>query len=1447
MNLPVLVMMLVLISPGAGMLWMAREPSEAPDRCMILGVDADGDGVDDFLRGIPLNNVTLVVFYEHPVTEKDLGALSKGLEVEHVYRYLDAARVRGSGLEQDDLSALADLPGVARVSMCSDAKAFLDVSVPNIRARGSSVYSPNTAWELGITGRGSVVAITDTGVDDIIHESLRGKFVAGADFSGLISINNSNPDDGNGHGTHCASIAVGDGGATHEYSGVAPNASLIDLKIATAIGESVGNLDDALEWCISNHATYNLSVISISFGGTYSSNGQDSTSLLVNRAVDEGIIVCVAIGNDGTNTVPSPAAADKAITVGATVDQNTVTRSDDVIAWYSNFGLRPSDGDSDQLDEMKPEICAPGTDIMAAMYNTYNAYVSKSGTSMACPHVAGICALMKEARPSLTPDEAKMMLKRTAEQRGSSDAPSVDPKYDQQYGWGIVDAYGAVKTLLDLGNGTFTGPANISPFETGMFAVSMPYTRTTYISQKDSLRFTVSIPGTWTKPSSIDLDGGQGITVSTGYTAPALEGGQWVFEAYFNYTGTTPSDTLVAPKVTFRSQAPQAQQAYGMTADFDLGGISGSPATHTVAVGATGQGDLYIGDMTFSNSIPDQGEQISIYASVNNTGYSDVSGVKVEFSDGPPNSGRLISSQSVNIPARNHTIVEAKWTTTPGEHNIFVVVDPDNKVPESNEQNNTASRRIFVKGFNPAPMAVLSAEPTDINVEETVQFDGSDSYDTNLDGSGTINYYYFDFGDGANSGWMTYSNTTHAYAAPGTFQAALSVKDNGGVESANDARVQINVTAVTFSQRHLYLRDGDGMSEETASQQGSKPCPSGVGQGGIGVIAWMEVGQWNTTGDKSTHDMFDKIDFKAYLSNTGTQRIRDGALEFTLYLDGTQITATEVISQVQDLNTSETKAFTATYTLGDSVEVKFKHVLRLDIRCRVDGDGVVLLYGGKDTPSEVGYRYTVPQMSPPAVDAGADKAAEVLDILEFSANVSDPDGAIYNYTWDFGDGEYYRSADSPNTTHAYQTPGGYQAKLSVYDDDGLMTQDIVGVTIRAENTAPGVSIVNPASHDTISGMVNVSGTATDAEGLAGVEVKVDSNEWEAATGLSNWFYHWDSGKVADGKHTIEARAFDGELYSQAASIQVTTFNTPYAPEVGSPVANPQKALRGLDVVVFSAGVSDGNGASDIVLVSLDLSPLGQGTLPMYDNGDGSDKDKGDGVYTCSFFIPEDAPTGTYELTMTAKDRTDRTGSATVSLQIADPNPSPKVGSVDISPRSVANGGSILITAEVSDPDGASDIKAVTCDVSPLGGSERQELYDDGTNGDDKAGDGIYSISFTVSKDAGEGVQAIPVRAEDKEGNSGSGEAEVTVESSSVAKADTGLNMIYVYIGAVSLIAVILVVVILFVATRPKKSGTGGKKAKPVGRTAKRHDEAVVRVQIEEPDDFDVYEAAVVEE
>jgi subtilisin family serine protease len=130
--------------------------------------------------------------------------------------------------------------------------------------------------------------------------------------------------------------------------------------------------------------------------------------------------------------------------VGSVDDQDTIDRSDDTLSSFSNTGPRQDDGDNDQLDELKPDVVSYGGGIRSAQANTQSGYVTQSGTSMSTPHVAGVVALMLHANPNLAPDKIKLILHETSEARGTPSFPDIDPKYNADYGWGIVDAFKAV-------------------------------------------------------------------------------------------------------------------------------------------------------------------------------------------------------------------------------------------------------------------------------------------------------------------------------------------------------------------------------------------------------------------------------------------------------------------------------------------------------------------------------------------------------------------------------------------------------------------------------------------------------------------------------------------------------------------------------------------------------------------------------------------------------------------------------------------------------------------------------------------------------------------------------------------------------------------------------------------------------------------------------------------
>lgn len=238
-------------------------------------------------------------------------------------------------------------------------------------------------YEATLTGRGVDVYVLDSGVDSS-HAQLVGRVGRGRDYTGGRG---GATRDGHGHGTHCAGTIAG------TDVGVATGAFVMPYKVLSGkFGRNTWTLralEDLVEEKRGRRRSNNSRpmLASMSLGGRFSR----TTNNAVNEVVDAGVVVVVAAGNDDADASRfSPASAANVITVGA-LDQR------ERAAHFSNFG--------GAID-----IWAPGVDVLSAKANTGDGLIKYDGTSMACPHVAGVVALLLEKNPNWSPDDVKKEL-----------------------------------------------------------------------------------------------------------------------------------------------------------------------------------------------------------------------------------------------------------------------------------------------------------------------------------------------------------------------------------------------------------------------------------------------------------------------------------------------------------------------------------------------------------------------------------------------------------------------------------------------------------------------------------------------------------------------------------------------------------------------------------------------------------------------------------------------------------------------------------------------------------------------------------------------------------------------------------------------------------------------------------------------------------------------------
>lgn len=347
----------------------------------------------------------------------------------HEYRLMPAVAVSAT---PGQIFSLLDDPAIDRIWYDLPLHVCLDYTVPLVQAP--------RLWNFDYTGRGVRVAVLDTGID-LTHPDLMGRIVETAVFAGDDVVT-----DRHGHGTHVAGIIAGSGSFSQgRYTGLAPAALLLIGKVLGDDGAGwSSDVMAGIDWAVWQRAQ----VINLSLSSEYYGDGSDALSLFCDAAVQQGVVVCVAAGNNGPEplTIGAPGCARQVITVGASTDADGL----------AEFSARGPTADG----RIKPDLVFPGTLITAArargthMGATHGDYYTEaSGTSMATAHCSGAAALLLSANPNLLAVEVKAELLSGAKELGRN--PNLQ-------GAGRGDVYAAYRTTR--------GEPQVTPHpEYGMF------------------------------------------------------------------------------------------------------------------------------------------------------------------------------------------------------------------------------------------------------------------------------------------------------------------------------------------------------------------------------------------------------------------------------------------------------------------------------------------------------------------------------------------------------------------------------------------------------------------------------------------------------------------------------------------------------------------------------------------------------------------------------------------------------------------------------------------------------------------------------------------------------------------------------------------------------------------------------------------------------------------
>lgn len=322
------------------------------------------------------NKVDAIVRVRNPL---HIGVIGRNFDVVAEYPFIRSVGIRCS---IDDAMRLDRMSEVEYV--VAQGSAFT-LSQEDFQ-QSNDIFA--TALHNKMDGSGVTLCVMDTGVSPHLDLSFPHNRIIGA--VDMINGEKYTYDD-NGHGTFVTGVACGSGvSGGRRIMGVAPNANILSIKVIGKSGESgTFKILDGMQWLFDNFRRYGVKVVCMSFGAD-PLDYADPLKMGAEMLARSGLIVVVASGNSGENSIKSPSISSEVISVGAVDSQNR-------IAPFTSIGS--------YCGRIRPDLYADGVKVNGL--KTGGAYTTMSGTSVSAPYVAGACCLLCQKYTNITPYQAK--------------------------------------------------------------------------------------------------------------------------------------------------------------------------------------------------------------------------------------------------------------------------------------------------------------------------------------------------------------------------------------------------------------------------------------------------------------------------------------------------------------------------------------------------------------------------------------------------------------------------------------------------------------------------------------------------------------------------------------------------------------------------------------------------------------------------------------------------------------------------------------------------------------------------------------------------------------------------------------------------------------------------------------------------------------------------------